>query len=643
MSQSFSSSIISATDLSVKYGTHTVLDQAKISITEGERIGLVGRNGAGKSTALKILAGVTQPDSGNVSLRRDLRIGYLPQNFELDENCTVLENILAGASDITEMIRQYEEAPADLDTTDLLDQINLLDGWNLESKALSFINHINAPAGSRSIQDLSGGEKRRVALAKALINQPDFLILDEPTNHLDTEAIEWQEKFLANYRGTCLFVTHDRFFLDRIATKIIELSGASFISYDGNYTEYLLTRAERLANEARTEHKRQRFLTKELDWVRKRPKARGSKAKDRMDRFFEIKEQEAPEQELEVDLIIPPAGQLPDRVISVDDISLSFPDEEHPSGQKQLFRDLTFNLEPKSCIGIVGRNGLGKSSLLKVMLGLIKPSKGSVTVGGKAKINYVDQNRLQLNDDHSIFQEVGEGSETVALGDETIGLRTYLKRFLFDDDRINSRISTLSGGERSRVLLAKILKRGGNVLVLDEPTNDLDLNTLRILEEALLHFKGSAFIVSHDRYFLNRVCTGILGFEGEGNLHYQVGNYDYYLEKREERRRQEQPVAKAPAKSKEKGSLKSSQPPKLKWSEEKELETLEDDILEAEEKASAQEQLMAAPNFYNDHPTDWQDHEKALSALQSKVTELYDKWERYTTIKSTWDAWKAKN
>jgi len=638
MSSPLSVSICSATDLCVKYGHHIILDNAKISITEGERIGLVGKNGAGKSTALKILAGVTQPDSGTVSHRRDLIIGYLPQHFDLEDDKTVLENILEGAAHIQSLVARYEADPNAEDANELLDKITALDGWALDSRATSLINNLHAPDPARLVKDLSGGEKRRVALCRTLVAQPDFLILDEPTNHLDTEAIEWQEKFLASYKGTCLFVTHDRYFLDNISTSIIELTNAGFISYQGNYTDYLLTRAERMENEARAEHKRQRFLTKELDWVRRRPKARGSKAKDRIDRFFEVKEQEAPEVEMSVDLVIPPATQLSNKVIDVLEVSKSFPDPASPNGVKHLFTDLTFKLEPKQVVGIVGRNGLGKSTLLKVILGMIEPSSGKVEIGMKTDINYVDQNRLQLDENKSIFEEVGQGGETVQIGNSSIGLRTYLKRFLFDDDRINTKISLLSGGERSRVLLAKILKRGGNVLVLDEPTNDLDLNTLRVLEDALAHYDGCALVVSHDRYFLNRICTGILAFEGEGLLHYQVGNYDYYLEKKKERA---PAPSQIPTASKPNTPKRSTQPPKLKWAEEKELETIEEDILEAETKAEEKAQEIAQPDFYNNHPEDWQEHEKELETLQEKALELYEKWERYLEIKKNWEEWKA--
>lgn len=613
------------------YGPHTVLDGATLSISEGERIGLVGRNGAGKSTLLRILAGTEVPDSGHVSTRNDLVTGYLPQDFDLDDSHTIEQAVLSGAQKMLDLIAEYESLPAESDQANtLLDRITAGDGWEVETRARHLMTNLHAPPADRLVRDLSGGEKRRVALCRALLSQPDFLILDEPTNHLDTGAIEWLEKFLASYRGTCLFVTHDRYFLDNIATSIVELSRGNFFTYQGNYTEYLITRAERMANEARAEHKRQRFLTKELDWVRRRPKARSTKAKDRMDRYFEVKDQEAPEEEVDVDLIIPPAPRLANRVIDVNDVSMAF-------GEKRLFDGLSFKLEPKQRLGIVGRNGLGKSTLLKVILGLQQPTYGSVEIGQRTEINYVDQSRLDVDDEKSVFEEVGEGTEHVTLGEETLGLRAYLRRFLFDEERINTKIGQLSGGERSRVLLAKILKRGGNVLVLDEPTNDLDLNTLRLLEEALVHFGGSVLVVSHDRYFLNRVCTHILAFEAPGQLHYQVGNYDYYLEKRGERQSYVSPAASKQTKAK----AQSTAPRKLKWAEAKELETIEEDILAAEEDATAKEQEMADPNFYAEHTHDWQDYEKALATAKEKVAALYARWEELTAVQSAYEAYEA--
>ncbi len=453
----------------------------------------------------------------------------------------------------------------------LLDQIVQADGWNLEHRIKSLITNLHAPESDRVVGTLSGGEKRRVALCRALLARPDFLILDEPTNHLDTGSIEWLEDFLARYAGTCLFVTHDRYFLDRVATRIVELSRGQFISYDGNYTDYLLARAQRQAVEEAQEHQRQKFLKRELQWVRKAPRARRTKSVDRVERYFEMAAQEAPEAELDVELIIPTPPKLANRIIELRDVSVEL-------GGRTLFQHVNLNLAAGERLGVVGRNGLGKSSLLKVILQELPAASGAVEIGARTQINYVDQNRLLLDDAKTVWEEVGSGGEHVTLGEQSITLRAYLRRFLFSEDRINTKISQLSGGERSRVLLAKILKRGGNVLMLDEPTNDLDLGTLRLLEEALVAFGGCVIVVSHDRYFLNRVCTSILAFEGEGRVAYSVGNYDYYLEKRGA----PGPVRDsypAPAEAGAEQRKSKDKPRKLKWKEEREWESMEANIL----------------------------------------------------------------
>ncbi len=621
-----SDSIVSASELCVSYSSHTVLDGATLAIQQGDRIGLVGRNGCGKSTFLKILAGEAVGDTGGVTYRRGLVIGYLPQNFELDDEASVHDNVLAGAQHTLDLIAEYESIPADSHrSAECLDEITHLEGWDLEHRAKTLLSHLHAPEAERMVGSLSGGEKRRVSLCRALLAKPDFLILDEPTNHLDTQSIEWLETFLARYNGTCLFVTHDRYFLDRIATRIVEIRRGKCDSYQGNYTDYLLSRAERDMAEARNEHKRQRFLSRELEWVRRGPKARTTKAKDRMDRYFEVADQKAPEQELDVDLVIPIPPKLGNKIIEVENIGMSYDDGPW------LFSNVSLKIEGGQRLGVVGRNGMGKSTLLKIMLGQLDPVEGKVDIGMKTEINFIDQNRLLLDDHKSVFEEVGEGQENVKLGDETIGLRAYLRRFLFTEERINTKIELLSGGERSRVMLAKILKKGGNVIVLDEPTNDLDLNTLRLLEEALCAFKGSVIVVSHDRYFLNRVCTDILAFEGEGIVDYQVGNYDYYLEKKAAREATSKVYQTKPIKKK---SARKDRPRKLKWAEAKELETIEDEILVAEQNLAQLEKQLNAPDFYEKHGDNWQALENELEQAKEKVPTLYNRWEELEAIKS---------
>ncbi len=628
-------SIASASELTVRYGTQTILDRATLTIHEGERIGLVGRNGCGKSTFLRIAAGSLDPDDGAFSRKRDLITGYLPQVFDLDDTADVHAAVLTGAQVALDFIAEYETTPSDSPRSALLlDRIHHLDGWNLEHRAKSLLTNLHAPDPARIVGTLSGGEKRRVALCRALLARPDLLILDEPTNHLDTGSIEWLEDFLSRYEGTCLFVTHDRYFLDRIATRIVELARGAFASFEGNYSDFLIAKAQRQAVEEQQEHKRERFLKRELEWVRRRPSARRTKSVDRVERYFEMAGQEAPEQELDVELIIPPAPKLGNRVIQLRELSAAIP------GGRVLFENLTLDLQAGERLGIVGRNGLGKSTLLKIILGEIPPAAGEVEIGARTEINYIDQNRVQLDDDKSIYDEVGEGIEWVRLGEENISLRAYLRRFLFTDDRIGTRIGLLSGGERSRVLLAKILKRGGNVLILDEPTNDLDLGTLRLLEEALLCFKGSVLVVSHDRYFLNRVCTATLAFEPDGRVDFHVGNYDRYLEKRAQSQaaRPSPSAPPTPANAAPASLTNTSAPPpakarKLKWKEQRELEGMETAILAAEEAHTALETKLADPKFYAEHGAEWRTFEAELDAKRHHIAALYLRWQELEALR----------
>lgn len=630
MSENSPTAVLSATDLTVKYGVHVVLENATIAINEGERVGLVGRNGSGKSTFLRIAAGALEPDNGQCVCRRDLVTGYLPQVFDLVDTGTVHENILAGARQVLELIRKYEAAPAESDeSVRLLDRIQHADGWNIEHRIRSLISHLNAPDADRVVGTLSGGEKRRVALCRALVAQPDLLILDEPTNHLDTESIEWLEDFLLHYPGACLFVTHDRYFLDRVANRIIELADGDFHSHQGNYTAFLEAKATRIAIGEQQERGRQKFLKRELEWIRKGPRARRTKSQDRIARFYDIAAQKGPEAELDVELVIPLPPRLSDRVISLTGVGIEL-------GGKKLFEDINFNFEAGMRLGIIGRNGLGKTTLLKIILGELQPETGLVEHGKRTKINYIDQNRLMLDDDKAVWEEVGEGSEYVQLGTESITLRNYLGRFLFSGERINTKVGQLSGGERSRVILAKILKRGGNVLVLDEPTNDLDLATLRLLEEALVAFDGVVIVVSHDRYFLNRVCTDILAFEGDGRTFHNVGNYDYYLEKRGANKASEiasQRTSEAGAPSAPKKSSRPDAPRKLKWKEAQELEGMEAAILAAEDEVARLEAVFADPNSYATHGAQWKELDEQLQASRHNVAGLYARWEELEKIR----------
>lgn len=625
--------LISATEIVVDFGHHCVLNKATLAINEGDRIGMVGRNGSGKTTFLKILAGELEPDSGEIIRRRDLVTGYLPQSFTLNNAGTVHENILGGVQHILDYIHEYENSSGESARHDLLfDKINHFEGWTIEHRATSLMDHLNAPAADRIVGSLSGGEKRRVALCRALLARPDFLILDEPTNHLDTESIEWLEEFLSDYPGACLFVTHDRYFLDRIANRIVELSRGTFFSHVGTYTDFLEAKAERHTVEENQESARQNFLKRELEWVRRRPRARRTKSKDRVERFHNEVAKAGPEEELDIDLIIPPAPKLANRVIELTNVGMDF-------GGKTLFKDLSLKLEAGTRVGIVGRNGLGKTTLLKIMMGLMPPTSGLVETGTQTKINYVDQARLLLNEEKTILEEVGDGGDYVLLGDESISIRGYLRRFLFTEDRIKAKIALLSGGERTRVILAKILKRGGNLIILDEPTNDLDLATLRLLEEALVAFKGTVIAVSHDRFFLNRICTNIVGFEGNGQVVHTIGGYDYYLEKRLARiaaAKTGKPLAstsvqktvETPAPASPNGT-----PRKLKWKEQKELETIEVDVQAADAEVSRIETLFADPEFYKKNGDKWESLDAELVAAKEKAKTLYARWEELEVLK----------
>lgn len=616
MSINVKPAILTATDLCVEYGEQTVLDRASLSVHAHDRIGLVGRNGAGKSTFLKIISGLLKPDSGSVAMQKDLIISFLPQEFTLDESKTVAENVRSGAASILNLISEYENADPGSDYKhELSDKIMHYNGWDLERKIEMLISSLHAPEKERIVAALSGGEKRRVALCRTLISEPDILILDEPTNHLDTGSIEWIENFLSDYRGACIFVTHDRYFLDRIANRIVEISDGQFYSHQGNYTDYLLNKTVRMQIKEVEERKKQNFLRRELEWVMTGPRARRTKSKSRLERYYEIAGAAKYEKELNVDLIIPPAEKAGSTILELTNISLRIND-------KVIMDDFTLNVTPKRKIGIVGNNGSGKTTFLKMLLNGMQPFKGKLTIGEKIVFNYVDQARLLLNDDDSVLKSISSGSDYINFGKERLPVWTYLRRFLFTDDRINTKVGKLSGGERSRLTLAKILMNGGNFLLLDEPTNDLDLPTLRVLEEAISGFEGNVFVVSHDRYFLNRVCDGIIAFEGGGKVYFSEGDYDYYLEKRNARSAGESKEVKE-----KKGDTRQRQQKKLTYKEQKEYDALEGEIISAEQDVSGLEEIFASPEFYEKYGSQIKEMNDKLESAKLKVLRLYERWE----------------
>ena len=619
--------LLSANELTLAYGHQNLLDGITLAVEAGEKVGMVGRNGCGKTSLLKILAGDSQPDSGDIALRRELRVGYLPQEFELDPTLTVLENIASGVADLAEAMEKYEAGQgSEEELADLLHFIDHADGWNLDLRIKTTAEALGAPPLDSPITDLSGGEKRRVALCRALVRQPDLLLLDEPTNHLDAESISWLETTLQAFSGAVIFVTHDRYFLDTIATRIIEIDNGKAYSHPGNYTAFLESKAIRQEIASNSEKKRQKFLKDELEWVRAGVKARTTKSRSRLDAFYEVKDQDAPVEEGELDLLIPPPPGLGNVVIELEKAGVNVGSESDP---RWLFRNLDLQFRPGQCTGIVGRNGTGKTTLLKLCLDQIKPSSGHATLGKRVKINYIDQSRMQLDGTGSLLDEISGGNDKIFFGEETISARSYLRRFLFSDDRINERVDLLSGGERARLMLAKVLKNGGNLIVLDEPTNDLDLPSLRMLEEALAVFPGTVICVSHDRYFLDRICDQIVAFE-DGGVVVQPGNYSYYLEKRKARetadRLQLQAYEKSSNKVKE-APKRTHKPKPLSNKERSDLETIENRIQEAEAAVETIAEKINDPTFQAEHYEDLPAETTKLEAAQKIVTDLYARWE----------------
>ena len=627
MPQNHNITLLDASDIKIRFNDNEVLKEASLTIRIGDHLGMVGRNGSGKSTFLKILTEVIQPDSGNISRRHGLVIGYLSQDLAMAEEATVEHTIRGGAEHIINLLAKYESLPPNSNIqSELEQQITASDAWNIDTRIQTAMMHLNAPDPERVIKTLSGGEKRRVALCRAIISNPDLLILDEPTNHLDTESIEWMANYLKKFRGAFLVSTHDRYFLDEICNHIVELQSGRFYLHKGNYSNYLESNLARMDSEQALELKRKKFLRRELEWIKRGPKARTTKAKFRVDKFHNIKNTKEPDSELSMEMIIPPPGQLANRVLDLINIDLEL-------GGKSLIEKFHFKFEAGMRIGICGRNGLGKTSLLKIALGQLLPTDGNRKIGVLTEFNYVDQERIQLDPEKTLLEEVAEGSDTISFGNGQLAIRAYLQRFGFNPKRINMKVKSLSGGEKSRLLLARILKHGGNFLILDEPTNDLDLPTLRLLEEALLAFSGCVLVVSHDRYFLNRVCTGIIAFEGEGQVFYNEGDYEYYRQKLSERKTISI-AQKTPAKPKsEKNKTKSTKPNKLTWKEKKELEGIEEAILEAEKEILEIEAIFADPEFHSKHGNKTNEFNKKLETAKQRSLTLYGRWEELENLK----------
>lgn len=510
-----------------------ILKDISLSFFPGAKIGVLGLNGSGKSTLLRIMAGIDKEIEGEAIPLKGIKIGYLPQEPQLDPNKTVRGNVEEAVAEIKATLEQldavyaaYALPDADFDKlaadqARLEDIVNACDGHNLERKLEVAADALRLPDWDADVTKLSGGEKRRVALCRLLLSNPDMLLLDEPTNHLDAESVAWLERFLHDYPGTVVAVTHDRYFLDNVAGWILELDRGSGIPWEGNYSSWLEQKSNRLLQEEKQESSRQKAMKEELEWVRSSPKGRHAKSKARLARFEELSSSDVQKRNETQEIYIPPGPRLGDVVIEADNISKAF-------GDKLLFNGLSFKLPPGGIVGIIGPNGAGKTTLFRMMAGVDKPDSGSLTLGQTVQLAYVDQLRDDLDPKKTVFDEISDGLDIITVGKYETPSRAYVGRFNFKGADQGKRIGDLSGGERNRVHLAKLLKTGGNVLLLDEPTNDLDVETLRALEEALLAFPGCAVVISHDRWFLDRIATHMLAFEGDSNVVWFEGNYEDY-------------------------------------------------------------------------------------------------------------------
>ncbi len=522
-----------------------IIKNIHLSFFYGAKIGIIGLNGSGKSTVMKIIAGLDQAYQGDVVFSPGYSVGYLPQEPELDLDKTVKEIVMEGCQETVDVLKEYEEINAsfmdeavlnDPDKMEKLiarqgevsDKIDALDAWELDNKLDRAMDALRCPPDEQKIGTLSGGEKRRVALCRLLLKNPDILLLDEPTNHLDAESIDWLEQHLQQYKGTVIAVTHDRYFLDNVAGWILELDRGEGIPWKGNYTSWLEQKGKRLKEEEKSESKRQKVLARELEWVRMNPKARQAKNKARIQNYEKMLSQDTKAKEDALEIPIPNGPRLGTNVIDAESVSKSF-------GEKLLYDNLNFKLPPAGIVGVIGPNGAGKTTIFKMIMDELQPDGGQFQVGDTVKLGYVDQTHKDIHPDKSVFDVVSNGLEYVEVGNQKINSRAYLSKFNFNGSDQNKKVGVLSGGERNRLHLAMTLKIEANVLLLDEPTNDIDVNTLRALEEGIQNFAGCAVVISHDRWFLDRICTHILAFEGDSEVYWFEGTYSDYEENRKKR------------------------------------------------------------------------------------------------------------
>jgi len=510
-------------------GGKPVFQNIRLFFYPGAKIGVIGNNGAGKSTLLKIMAGLDKDFTGEAWADKGVRVGYLPQEPQLDESKNVRDNVMEGVAEKKALLDRFNEVAMGVgenpdlmdEMTELQDQIDAQNLWDLDSQIDVAMEALRCPPDDAEVKTLSGGEKRRVAMCKLLLEQPEMLLLDEPTNHLDAETIAWLQKHLQEYAGAVLLITHDRYFLDNITSWILELDRGKGIPWEGNYSSWMEQKAKQLEQEEREDKGKQRTMVRELEWVRQSPKARQAKSKARLNAYNEMAAQSEREKVGKAQIVIPNGPRLGDKVIEVDAIKKAY-------GDKLLVDGLSFSLPPGGIVGVIGPNGAGKTTLFRMLTGQEQPDEGSVTFGDTVQLGYVDQSRDALDPNKTVYEEISEGNDIIVLGDAEVNARAYVGAFNFKGGDQQKKMNMLSGGERNRVHMAKLLKEGGNVLLLDEPTNDLDVDTLRALEDALMSFAGCAVVISHDRWFLDRICTHMLAFEGDSHVEWFEGNFEDY-------------------------------------------------------------------------------------------------------------------
>ncbi|MDB4969701.1 MAG: uup [Myxococcales bacterium] len=643
--------ILTVQNAEKSFGTRVVLDGISFAVDERDRVGIVGLNGAGKSTLLKLIVGADSVDAGLITRQRELTLEYVSQEPQLDAAATVGEIVRQG-------LRTHQAALAELSTLEakigslaadklgaaleeqarLHARVEAAGGWDRDHEVRSLAAALQLPSLEAKVGTLSGGERRRVALARALLARPALLALDEPTNHLDGETVAWLEAHLAReWAGALLLVTHDRYFLDRVATRILELDRGKLYSYDGGYTDFLEQQADRLAGESAREQARRSFVRRELDWIRRGPQGRQTKQKARIDRFDATVASAPTADEKRVGpmaLRLPTGGRIGKTILTLEEVGKRVP---VPDG-RWLFRGLSLTMKPGDRIGVVGPNGAGKTTLVRTLLGELQPDEGKVVVGLNTRFSYLDQTRAALRDDKTVLDEVSDGNDHVYFEDGPVHVRTFLRMMLFDDRFADTPIGALSGGERNRVQLARLLRRGGNLLVLDEPTNDLDLVTLGVLEEALQTFPGCALVVSHDRWFLDKIATGILAFEGDGRVEFYEGDWSSW------HARHTRAVSAAAAATRESKAVTASAAAptaapakaaarKLTFKEKQELDGIEAAISVAESKMAELQATLNDPSIYKSRAAEVPALVAALDAAKAEVERLYTRWQELESLR----------